>query len=75
MLEPSDEGFDTVRQIWNGDIQRRPAVIAGAQGPRTCWPPCASLGSVSCRSRSGGGGHAVAGHAVGDGGLMVDLSV
>ena len=31
-LEAGDEGFETVRQIWNGDIQRRPAAIARCTG-------------------------------------------
>src|SRR5919109_3885464 len=32
VLEPSDEGYETARAIWNGDIQRRPAVIARCTG-------------------------------------------
>ena len=32
VLEPGDEDFETARLIWNGDIQRRPAVIARCTG-------------------------------------------
>jgi FAD/FMN-containing dehydrogenase len=32
VLEPGDDGFETARLIWNGDIQRRPAVIARCTG-------------------------------------------
>ena len=28
LLEADDERFETARQIWNGEIQRRPALIA-----------------------------------------------
>src|SRR5262249_7684663 len=59
--------------VWNGDIQRRPAVIAR----------CASAADVATALRFArrtgleltvrGGGHNFAGFAVCDGGLMVDL--
>jgi len=75
LLRPGEEGYDEVRRIWNGAIDRRPALIARCAGTddvveavrfaRECDLP------VSVR----GGGHAVAGHAVCDGGLMIDLSL
>ncbi|MGY1640877.1 FAD-binding oxidoreductase [Geodermatophilus sp. SYSU D00703] len=74
VLEPGDEGFETARQLWNGDVQRKPAVIAGCTGTADV------LAAVRCaRERDlpiaiRGGGHAVAGHAMCDGGLVVDLS-
>ena len=52
VLEPGDEGYETARQIWNGDIQRQPAVIARCTGAApTCWPPCALLAIGVCRWR------------------------
>jgi FAD/FMN-containing dehydrogenase len=32
VLEPGDNGYEGAREIWNGDIQRRPAVIARCEG-------------------------------------------
>jgi FAD/FMN-containing dehydrogenase len=74
VLEANDQGFEATRQIWNGDIQRRPAVIARCTGPADV------LAAVRFARQRGlpvairGGGHAVAGHAMCDGGLVVDLA-
>ncbi|HEX3198523.1 MAG TPA: hypothetical protein VHR39_13325, partial [Propionibacteriaceae bacterium] len=32
VLEPGDNGYEAARRIWNGDIQRRPAMIARCTG-------------------------------------------
>jgi len=75
LLRPGEEGYDEARRIWNGAIDRRPALIARCAGADDV---VAALGFarehellVSVR----GGGHAVAGHAVCDDGLMMDLSL
>jgi FAD/FMN-containing dehydrogenase len=75
LLRPGEEGYDEARRIWNGAIDRRPALIAR----------CAGADDVVEAVRFGrerellvsvrGGGHAVAGHAVCDDGLMIDLSL
>lgn len=74
LIRSDDPAYDTVRQIWNGHVQRRPALIAR----------CTGVADVIAAIRFGrehdlnpsvrGGGHAVAGHAVCDDGLMIDLS-
>jgi FAD/FMN-containing dehydrogenase len=74
VLVPGDATYDEVRQIWNAMIDRRPAVIAR----------CASAEDVVEAVNFGrtrgllisirGGGHNIAGNAVCDGGLMIDLS-
>src|SRR5690242_4341666 len=73
VLAPDDAGYDDARQTFNATVSRRPAVIVqprtregvveAVRWARTCDLP------ISVR----GGGHAVAGHAVADGALVVDL--
>ena len=75
LIQPGDPTYDNVRQIWNGHIQRRPALIAR----------CSGVADVIAAVRFGrehelppsvrGGGHAVAGYAMCDDGLVIDLSM
>ena len=74
VLEPGDEGYETARQIWNGDIQRRPAVIARCSGTADVLAAVKFARERSLPVAVRGGGHAVAGHAVCDDGLVIDLS-
>jgi FAD/FMN-containing dehydrogenase len=74
LLRPGDPGFDDARRVWNGMISHVPAAIAR---PTSIDDVVAALAlaraerlPVSVR----GGGHNVAGLAVGDGALVVDLS-
>ncbi|WP_372624409.1 FAD-binding oxidoreductase [Falsiroseomonas sp.] len=75
VLLPGDPGYDEARQVWNGMIDRRPALIlrcAGAadvvQGVRFASAHGGLLTAIR------GGGHNIAGSAVCEGGLMLDLS-
>jgi FAD/FMN-containing dehydrogenase len=74
LLTPDMDQWETARRIWNGMIDRRPAVIArclSASDVRSAVKLGSTEGlGVSIR----GGGHGVAGTAVCDGGLMIDLS-
>ena len=74
VVTPDDGSYDQVRRIWNGEIDRRPALVAR----------CVGVADVIAALRHGrehglevavrGGGHAVAGHALADGGIVIDLS-
>jgi FAD/FMN-containing dehydrogenase len=74
VLEAGDEGFDAARQIWNGDIQRKPAVIARCRGTADVIAAVRFGREREMPIAIRGGGHAVAGHALCDGGLVIDLS-
>ena len=74
LLQATDEGYEEARRIFNGLIDKRPALIARA---RSAADVAAAIGfareaglEISVR----GGGHGVAGRAVCEGGLMIDLS-
>ncbi len=74
LLCSGDLGYEDARKIWNAMVDKRPTLIArcaGAADVRRCVEFAARHSLlVSVR----GGGHNVAGNAVCDGGLMVDLS-
>ena len=76
LLRPGEPGYDTARTIDNAMIDRRPALIARCAGVADVLAARArSRASTSCSSRCAAGGHNVAGNAVCDGGLMIDLSL
>ena len=73
VLLPGDDGYDEARQLWNAEIQRRPAAIlrcadAGEVADAVRYAVGEGL-EVSVRS----GGHNTAGLAVADGALMIHL--
>ena len=74
VLVPGDPGYDDARSVWNGDIDRRPAVIA------RCFTTEQVAAAVEFARQEGleiavrGGGHSFAGFSVCDGGLMINLS-
>ena len=75
LLRPGDDGYDAARQIFNGMIDRRPALIArpvDTADVQRCVIFAREHGLlVSIK----GGGHSPVGYAVCEGGLMIDLSL
>ena len=75
LLRPGEEGYDEARRIWNGAIDRHPALIARCAGADDVVEAIAFAREREMVVSVRGGGHAVAGHAVCDGGIMIDLSL
>jgi FAD/FMN-containing dehydrogenase len=74
LLRPGDAGYEEARKVWNGMIDRRPALIARASSVADV------INSVNFARENDllvavrGGGHNVAGTGTVDGGLLIDLS-
>jgi FAD/FMN-containing dehydrogenase len=74
LIEPGDDGYDAARVVWNGMIDRRPALIACCAGVADVIASVAFARRHALVLSIRGGGHNVAGYAVCEGGLMIDLS-
>ena len=74
LLRPTDDLYDDRRKVHNGLIDKRPAIIASCQGVADVVDAVHLARSAGLEVSVRGGGHNVAGRAVVDQGLMVDLS-
>ena len=74
VLTPADAAFDDARRVWNAMIDRKPGVIARCRGTADVMRAVRFAAANGLGVAIRGGGHNVAGHAVCDGNLMVDLS-
>lgn len=75
LLKPGDAGYDQARSIWNAMINRNPALIARCRGVADIRAAVNFAREKSLLVAVKGGGHNIAGNAVCDGGLMIDLSL
>ena len=69
-----DEGYDEARVIWNGLADKRPALIAQCSGAADVIDAVNFAFEHDLLVAVRGGGHNVAGNAMCDGGLVIDLS-
>ncbi len=74
LLHPGDGGYDEARKVWNGMIDRRPALIARCAGPADVIASVRFARDHGLLVSVKGGGHNITGNAVCEGGLMIDLS-
>ncbi|MGZ6586181.1 MAG: FAD-binding oxidoreductase [Solirubrobacteraceae bacterium] len=74
VLRPGDEGYDDARSIWNGLIDRRPALIVQCTGAADVVDAVNFARDEGLVLSVKGGGHNVAGNATNDDGLVIDLS-
>jgi hypothetical protein len=74
LVHPGEPSYDDLRKVWNGSIDRRPALIARCTGVADIRSALAFArrtgGPVAVR----GGGHSFPGHSTCDGGILLDLA-
>jgi hypothetical protein len=71
---PGEQGYDAARTVWNAMIDKRPAAIVRAAGVGDVMSAVELAREHRLLLAVRGGGHNIAGNAVCDGGLMLDLS-
>src|ERR671921_2081438 len=74
LLRPEDDGYDASRAVFNGMIDKHPAMIVRCAGTADVIQGVNFARTHDLLLSVHGGGHSVAGNAVSDGGLMLDLS-
>ena len=74
VLRPGDPGYDEARAIWNGLIDRRPALIVQCTGSADVVDAVNFARDQDLPLSIKAGAHNVAGNAVNDGGVVIDLS-
>jgi FAD/FMN-containing dehydrogenase len=75
LLLPGAPGYDDARTVWNGAIDRRPSLIARCTGTRDVIEAVRFARGRDVLVSVRGGGHNIAGLAVWDGAMLIDLSL
>ena len=74
LILPGHADYDSARAVWNGAIDRRPRLIARCVGTADVVAAVRFARDHDLEIAIRGGGHNVAGTAVCDGGMVIDLS-
>ena len=74
VIAPGDHHYDDARAVWNGTVDRRPRLIARCSGTADVAAAVRFARDRDLEIAVRGGGHGVAGTAVCDGGIVIDLS-
>src|ERR1700747_3181114 len=72
---PAEAGYDEARTIWNAMINRRPGVVVRARGAADIMRAVNFARNHGVLLAVRAGGHNIAGNAVCEGGLLLDLSL
>lgn len=74
LIQPNDAGYDEARKIWNAMIDKKPGMIVHCAGAADVMASVAFARDHDLLLAIRGGGHNIAGSALCDGGLVIDLS-
>src|SRR4249919_933290 len=74
ILGPADADYDSARAVYNGLVDRKPALIVRCRTTKDVVAALAFARREGLEVSIRGGGHNVAGRAVTDGGVMIDLA-
>ena len=74
LIRPADRDYDQARRLWNGAIDRQPALIARCGDPADAAVALAHAREIGAPVTVRGGGHNVGGWALADGGVAIDFS-
>ncbi len=74
LIAPDHDGYDDTRAVWNGTVNRRPGLLARCSGTADVVAAVRFARDRDLEIAVRGGGHNVAGTAVCDGGIVIDLS-
>ncbi len=74
MLRPGDVGYDDARRVWNAMVDRRPALVVRCRSAADVAEGLALARREGLEVGVRCGGHSIVGHAVPEGGLMLDLT-
>ena len=75
LVQPSDADYDHTRAVWNGMVDKHPALIVQCAGVADVVTSVNFAKEHDLLVAVRGGGHNAAGNAVCDGGLVIDLSL
>jgi len=74
LLTPETLGYDQARRVWNGNIDRRPALVARCAGVADVREAVRFASELGLLVSVRGGGHSAPGYGTNDGGVVIDLS-
>src|SRR5215204_4209167 len=75
LVRPEDPGYEDARKVWNGSIDRFPALIARCAGVADVIAAVKFARDTGLLVAVRGGGHSYPGLSVCDGGIVIDLSL
>jgi FAD/FMN-containing dehydrogenase len=74
LLSAESPGYEQARTVWNGDIDRRPALVARCTGVADVREAVRFAREVGLLMSVRGGGHSAPGYGTNEGGVVIDLS-
>ena len=74
LLMDKHEAYEGARRVWNGNIDRRPALIVRCAGVADVQRAVTFARTHSLRLSVRGGGHSAPGYGANDGGIVIDMT-